>query len=73
MAKVLPLEGPHKKHHDHGKDASVPDGTTIVNEHWERHYAMHPKPSPINPATAFDAHRGKNRPCTHEKVNELDH
>lgn len=73
MSKVLPLEGPHKKHHDHGPDASVPGKKPIPGEHWEIHYAMHPKPSPITPATAFDAHRGRNRPCTHEKVNELDH
>lgn len=73
MAKVLPLEGPHKKHHNHGKDASVPGTKKIPNEHWEIHYAMHPKDPKITPANAFDAHRGKARPCTHEKVNATDH
>ncbi len=73
MAKVLPLEGPHKKHHDHGKDASVPGDKRLPNEHWERHYEMCPKDVKNTHANAFDPKRSKHRPCTHVKVNETDH
>lgn len=73
MAKVLPLEGPHKKHRSQGKDASVPDGTTIVKEHWEIHYDLCPRTSKIDPANAFGSHKGQDRPTTHTKVNETDH
>ncbi len=73
MSKVLPLEGPHKKHHDHGKDASVPGTKPIPNEHWERHYDMCAKDVAITPANAFDPKRSNQRPCTHAKVNKEDH
>ena len=75
MAKVLPLEGPHKKHHDHGKDASVPmkgSGQAVPSGHWERKY----DPSPAGkatPAGAFLPKQAKNRPSPHNKINEQDH
>ena len=75
MAKVLPLEGPHKKHHSHGPHDSVPGkGLSAPKEHWEVKYnpMMHgeDKPSGIS---AFDPRCAKDRPCTHHKVNEQDH
>ena len=75
MAKVLPLEGPHKKHKSHGPDASVPHqglGPVAKNEHWEKQYSYDPK-VPNNPATAFLPKCAKNRPQPHPKVNETDH
>jgi hypothetical protein len=72
MVKVLPLEGPHKRHHDHGKDASVPDGKMLPKQHWEKHYSPYPEEK-NSPASAFCPKRAKDRPCTHTKVNELDH
>ena len=72
MAKVLPLEGPHKHHHKHGKDASVASNKKLPKEHWEMHYDTCPKGS-ITPASAFLPQRGRDRPQPHVKVNETDH
>jgi hypothetical protein len=75
MPKVLPLEGVHKRHHDHGKDASMPakgNARAIPNEHWEMGY----NPDPENLHThmgCWDPKLAKHRPCTHNKVNETDH
>lgn len=73
MAKVLPLEGPHKKHHNHGKDASVPGDKKLPSEHWERHYDMWPRSNKVTPASAFNPRPGADRPSTHTKVNREDH
>lgn len=74
MAKILPLEGPHKKHHDHGKNASVPEkGNKMATPegHWE---IKVPCPQGGNtPAGAFLPKQSKNRPQPHAKVNETDH
>ena len=75
MVKVLPLEGPHKKHHNHGSDASMPmkgKGNAIPSEHWERTY----RPDPAGNQKGmreFDPMRSKDRPSTHNRVNESDH
>lgn len=66
------LEGPKKHHDKHGMDASVPDGKMLPKEHWEMHYS----PGPAGrgtPAGAFMPKQAKDRPCTHNKVNEADH
>lgn len=72
MAKVLPLEGPHKRHHDHGKDASVPAHTSTPKKHWEIQYNPLP-PGKSTPVGAFDPKRSRDRPCMQNKVNETDH
>lgn len=73
MSKVLPLEGPHKKHHNHGMYASVPGkGSSIPKEHWEMQYS--PMPAGKNdPEGAFLPKCAKDRPTPHNKVNECDH
>lgn len=73
MSKVLPLEGPHKHHHDHGKEASVPKrGPTAPKEHWEVQYKYDPH-AKNTPAGAFLPKCAKDRPQPHPKVNETDH
>ena len=75
MSKVLPLEGPHKKHHNHGKDDSVPkkgNGPAVPNEHWEKQYNPLPRGG-NDPKGAFEPKCAKNRPTPHNKVNETDH
>lgn len=74
MAKVLPLEGPHVKHHDHGKDASVPahgKGVAIPQAFRELHIPC--AEGGDTPAGAFLPKRSKDRPQPHQKVNETDH
>jgi len=62
-----------KHHDDHGPDASVPgSGPSAPKAHWERRY--NPGPAGKNtPAGAFEPKRSKDRPSTHNKVNECDH
>ncbi len=75
MSKVLPLEGPHVKHHNHGPNASVPAkaGKQVPpKEHWEMHYDDAPTAKPT-PSGAFLPKRSKDRPTPHLKVNECDH
>lgn len=78
MAKVLPLEGPHKKHHNHGIDASVPekgDKTAIPEGHWEKRYSLC-QPSRNMRATEgsdFNAKRSSERKTTYKQVNREDH
>jgi hypothetical protein len=69
------LEGPKKKHDNHGPDASVPaKGNAPVNgkQHWEQHYKYDPTAT-NTPAGAFLPKRSKDRPQPHSKVNECDH
>lgn len=73
MSKVLPLEGPHKHHHPHGKDDSVPGkGPSVPGKHWEVQYKYDPK-APNTPAGAFMPKCAKDRPQPYPKVNETDH
>ena len=74
MAKVLPLEGPHKHHHNHGRNASVPDGKMLPSEHWEHHYSDdYSKDTKHYAGSEWNPKRAKERTCTHVKVNECDH
>ncbi len=66
-----------KRHHDnHGKDASVPakgNKPATPNQHWEKQYKEPEGNQKKSGIRAFDPIKGKNRPHTHEKVNETDH
>lgn len=44
----------------------------MSKEHWEKKYSTNPRESK-SPADAFNPRKGKDRPCTHNKVNETDH
>lgn len=41
--------------------------------HWEIRVNEETKANDQSPADAFLPKRSKDRPCTHKKVNELDH
>ena len=43
----------------------------IPEQPWEIKYDQNRKK--ITPATAFDPHKSKDRPCTHLKINPEDH
>lgn len=75
MSKVLPLEGPHKHHHSHGKDASVPGkGPSAPGRPHQEHYEMILKRNTTTQAGfEWGPRKSKDRPCTHTKVNECDH
>lgn len=72
------LEGPKKKHDDHGKNASVPakgEGRIPKEKHWEKQYSQW-EPSKNMEATMgsdFNPKRAKDRKTTHLKINECDH
>lgn len=70
------LEGPKKKHDDHGPYASVPGkGVPVPAEHWERHYSLS-EPSKTMKVTGgadFNAKCPEDRKTTHLKVNKTDH
>lgn len=74
--KVLPLEGPHKHHDAHGKDASYPaKGKPTPTGHWEKHYSLS-RPSENMYATEgadFSPKRSDDRKTTYKKVNREDH
>ncbi len=42
-------------------------------EHWEEHYSFSEGNDDKSGIKAFDPRPGKDRPCTHNKINELDH
>lgn len=74
MAKVLPLEGPHKKHHNHGMDASVPGKHPLSQKHWEHRYSDDfYKDRDKVAGSAFQPKKAATRVTTHVKVNECDH
>lgn len=72
------LEGPKRKHDDHGSHASVPakgNGMAVPNTHWERLYDLS-GPSENMIATEggdFNPKRSELRKTTHIKVNSEDH
>jgi hypothetical protein len=78
MGKVLPLEGPHRKHHNHGKDASVPGKglqRAVPNKFWEMMYSpsASSKAMKTTQGANFDPVRACDKPTTYVKVNETDH
>lgn len=77
MSKVLPLEGPHRHHHDHGKDASVPmkgNGRAVPNEHWSVPYHSTVYcDEEYTRGSQFSPRRSDSRITTYEKVNSTDH
>lgn len=61
-------------HHDHGKDASVPqkgNSRAVPSDHWEKYYD--PEQPKDRPEAAFDPMLAKDRPTMYKKVNETDH
>jgi len=71
------LEGPKKKHDDHGPSASVPGKSGArgtPNEHWERHYKMSEVRDTNEVAgTDWNPKIANTRTCTFPRVNREDH
>ena len=69
------LEGPKKKHDDHGIHASVPAKHPISQQHWEKHYNLSkPSENMVDTEGAdFVAKNPTTRKTTHKKVNREDH
>lgn len=72
------LEGPKRKHDDHGSDASRPamnNSPSNKEQHWERQYnpGMPSENMRLVEGADFNPKRGRDRRTTHLKVNETDH
>ncbi len=71
------LEGPKKKHDDHGKDASRPEMSNkraIPNGHWEMQYDPRVKKGGETTGGAcWNPMKATKRTTMYIKVNENDH
>lgn len=72
------LEGPKKKHDDHGSTASKPmkgSGNAVPGEHWERHYDLcgASRNMELTEGADFAPKKSDERKTTYIKVNREDH
>lgn len=77
MSKVK-LEGPKRKHDNHGKDDSVPGkgyGCAVPQEHWERKYDATDASKNMHYVEGddFNPKCSQDRKTTYIKVNREDH